>query len=221
MIKDISVVLLGAGKSKRFDTNTLKQNVKIHDKRVIDYSVDFFRKHFNVSKKYFVINKKIQLKALTENEHILYGSTSRLKSLNNCLNYISRNNLQTKYLLVHDVARPILNLADIKKIIREIHKKVDGSTLGYPLTNAVKEVKNNTIYYNIHKSNLWSTFTPQIFKTEKLYKSVKACLDENYDVDDDIEALLLNSLKCSMIMSSPTNIKVTYKSDINYIKKLL
>ena len=81
--------------------------------------------------------------------------------------------------------------------------------------------KNNTIYSNIHKSNLWSTFTPQIFKMEKLYQSVKACLDEKYDVDDDIEALLLNSLKCSMIMSSPTNIKVTYKSDINYIKKLL
>ena len=221
MIKDISVVLLGAGKSKRFDTNILKQNVKIHDKRVIDYSVDFFRKHFNVSKKYFVINKKIRLKTLTENEHILYGSTSRLKSLNNCLNYISRNNLQTKYLIVHDVARPVLNLADIKKIIREIHKKFDGSTLGYPLTNAVKEVKNNTIYYNIHKTNLWSTFTPQIVKIEKLYQSVKACLDEKYDVDDDIEALLLNNLKCSMIMSSPTNIKVTYKSDINYIKKLL
>ena len=221
MIKDISVVLLGAGKSKRFDTNTLKQNAKILDKRVIDYSIDFFRKNFKVSKKYFVINKKIQLKTLAENEHILYGSTSRLKSLNNCLNYIFSNNLQTKYLLVHDVARPVLNLADIKKIIREIHKKVDGSTLGYPLTNAVKEVKNNTIFSNIHKSNLWSTFTPQIFKMEKLYQSVKECLDEKYDVDDDIEALLLNSLKCSIIMSSPTNIKVTYKSDINYIKKLL
>ena len=221
MIKDISVVLLGAGKSKRFDANVLKQNVKIHNKRIIDYSVDFFRKYFNTSEKYFVINKKIQLKTLAENEHILYGSTSRLKSLNNCLNYISSNNLQTKYLLVHDVARPVLNLADIKKIIREIHKKVDGSTLGYPLTNAVKEVKNNTIYNNIHKSNLWSTFTPQIFKMEKLYHSVKTCLDKKYDVDDDIEALLLNGLKCSMIMSSPTNIKVTYKSDINYIKKLL
>ena len=56
---------------------------------------------------------------------------------------------------------------------------------------------------------------------EKLYYSVKACLDEKYDVDDDIEALLLNSLKCTMIMSSPTNIKVTYKSDIDCIKKLL
>ena len=160
-------------------------------------------------------------KTLTKNEHILYGSTSRLKSLNNCLNYISRNNLLTKYLLVHDVARPVLNLTDIKKIIKEIHKTVDGSTLGYPLTNAVKEVRNNNIYYNINKSNLWSTFTPQIFKMEKLYHSIKTCLGEKYDVDDDIEALLLNSLKCSMIISSPTNIKVTYKSDINYIKKLL
>ena len=47
MMKDISVVLLGAGKSKRFDTSTLKQNVKIHNKRLIDYSVEFFRKHFN------------------------------------------------------------------------------------------------------------------------------------------------------------------------------
>ena len=221
MIKDISVVLLGAGKSKRFDANVLKQNVKIHNKRIIDYSVDFFRKYFNTSEKYFVINKEIQLKTHTENEHILYGSTSRLRSLNNCLNYILKNNLETKYLLVHDVARPVLDLADINKIIREIHKKVDGSTLGYPLTNAVKEVKNNTIYYNIHKSNLWSTFTPQIFKMEKLYHCVRTCLDEKYDVDDDIEALLLNSLKCSMIMSSPTNIKITYKSDINYIKKLL
>ena len=56
---------------------------------------------------------------------------------------------------------------------------------------------------------------------EKLYHSVKKCLAKKYDVDDDIEALLLNNLKCSMIMSSPTNIKITYKSDINYIKKLL
>ena len=221
MIKDTSVVLLGAGKSKRFGSNLLKQNVKIHNKRVIDYSVDFFRKHFNSSNKYFVINKKIHLKTLTNKEHILYGSTSRLKSLNNCLDYISRNNLQTKYLLIHDIARPIINFADIKKIVKEVHKRVDGSSLGYPLTNAVKEVKNNTIYFNIYKSNLWSTFTPQIFKMEKLYHSVKKCLAKKYDVDDDIEALLLNNLKCSMIMSSPTNIKITYKSDINYIKKLL
>ena len=221
MMKDTSVVLLGAGKSKRFGSNILKQNIKINNKRVIDYSVDFFRKHFKSSNKYYVINKKIHLKTLTNMEHILYGSTSRLKSLNNCLDYISQNNLQTKYLLIHDIARPIINFADIKKIVKEVHKRVDGSSLGYPLTNAVKEVKNNTIYFNIYKSNLWSTFTPQIFKMEKLYHSVKKCLAEKYDVDDDIEALLLNNLKCSMIMSSPTNIKITYKSDINYIKKLL
>ena len=40
-------------------------------------------------------------------------------------------------------------------------------------------------------------------------------------VDDDIETLLLNNLKCSIIKSSPTNIKVTYISDIPYIERLL
>ena len=40
MNKDISVVLLGAGESKRFKS-ILKQNFIIHNKRVIDYSRDF------------------------------------------------------------------------------------------------------------------------------------------------------------------------------------
>ena len=31
------------------------------------------------------------------------------------------------------------------------------------------------------------TFTPQIFKTNKLYKSIKFCIDNIYDIDDDIE----------------------------------
>ena len=65
------------------------------------------------------------------------------------------------------------------------------------------------------------SFTPQIFKTDKLYNSVQHCLSNNYLVDDDIETLLLNNLKCSIIKSSPTNIKVTYISDIPNIERLL
>ena len=33
------------------------------------------------------------------------------------------------------------------------------------------------------------------------------------DIDDDIEALL-NNLKCSIVLSNPTNIKITYISQI-------
>tara|TARA_Y100001936_G_scaffold188627_1_gene186935 strand:+ start:2429 stop:3094 length:666 start_codon:yes stop_codon:yes gene_type:complete len=221
MNKDLSVVLLGAGQSKRFQSSTLKQNYIIHNKRVIDYSIDFFRYHFRATNKYYVINKKINIKLLKKNEHSLYGSTSRLKSLNNCLDYILRNNLQTKYTLIHDIARPVLDITDVRNILKEIKKSVDGSSLGYPLTNAIKELKNGKITENIIRSNLWSTFTPQIFKTNKLYESIKFCIDKRYDIDDDIEALIINNLRCSMVLSNPCNIKITYKSDIENIKKLL
>ena len=221
MNKDLSVVLLGAGQSKRFQSSTLKQNYIIHNKRLIDYSIDFFRDNFHISNKYFVINKKVKIKPLKKNEHNIYGSTSRLKSLSNCLDYIYTNNLQTKYTLIHDFARPVLDIRDVRTLLKEIKKPIDGSSLGYPLTNALKELKNGKITGNMLRTNLWFSFTPQIFKTNKLYESIKFCIDKSYQTDDDIEALLINNLKCSMVLSNPCNIKITYKSDIDNIKKLL
>ena len=53
-------------------------------------------------------------------------------------------------------------------------------------------------------------FYSQIFKTDKLYKSIQACIANETEIDDDIEALVLNNLKCSLIMSNPMNIKITY-----------
>ena len=53
----ISVIMLGAGKSKRFDSSELKQNYKIKNKSLLDYSRNFFSKYFKSSKRYIVINK--------------------------------------------------------------------------------------------------------------------------------------------------------------------
>ena len=63
--------------------------------------------------------------------------------------------------------------------------------------------------------------TPQIFRTTKLIDSLDKCITNKDDIDDDIEALLLNNLKCSIVLSNPTNIKITYISDIKAIKGLL
>ena len=132
-----------------------------------------------------------------------------------------KNNIQTKYTLIHDVARPILNISDIKKLVASIKLGVDASTLGYPLTNALKEIKKNIVCGNLYRDNLWSSFTPQIFKTNKLYESIERIIHDGYDIDDDVEALIMCGFKCSVIRSSPDNIKITFLEDIEVIKKLL
>ena len=221
MSKDISVILLGAGKSSRFESTVIKQNFKINKKSIINHSRDFFRTNFPRSKKILAINNQVKISSQRADEYIVNGSSSRMMSLKKCLDYICINNLQSKYTLVHDVARPVLCINDVKKIINEVKNKFDGSTLGYPITNALKEVKNGIVCENVLRDKLWSTFTPQIFKTTKLIDSLDKCIRNKYDIDDDIEALLLNNLRCSMVLSSPTNIKITYVSDIKAIKGLL
>jgi len=218
---NISVVLLGAGKSKRLNNKELKQNIIINKKRIIDYSREFFSKYFKDSNIYLVINKKVIIGKKNKNECVLLGSSSRAKSLSCAMKYIYNNNLQTKYILIHDVARPVLNINNVKDLIKSIKPGIDASSLGYPITNATKEVCNKNISNSIDKQNLWSAFTPQLFLSDKLYESLNYVLNHKYDVEDDIEALLINKYSCRMVMSSPDNIKVTYESDIGVVKRLL
>ena len=221
MNHNISVILLGAGSSKRFKSNQLKQNIIIKNKSLLDYSRDFFAKYFDTSKIYLVVNNKVKIKNIRKNEKVILGASSRLESLREAMKYIYNDNLQTTFTMIHDVARPVININDIKKLINSFKPNIDGSTLGYPITNALKEVDKKNINYNLYRSDLWVSFTPQIFKTNILYKSIINTNRSKINVDDDIELLMMNNFKCTIIKSSPDNIKATYIDDIKVIEKLL
>jgi 2-C-methyl-D-erythritol 4-phosphate cytidylyltransferase len=221
MNHNISVILLGAGFSKRFKSNQLKQNIIIKNKSLLDHSRDFFAKYFDTSKIYLVVNNKVKIKNIRKNEKVLLGASSRLESLREAMRYIYNDNLQTTFTMIHDVARPVININDIKKLINSFKPNIDGSTLGYPITNALKEVDKKNINYNLYRSDLWASFTPQIFKTNKLYESIINTNRSKINVDDDIELLMMNNFKCTIIKSSPDNIKATYIDDIKVIEKLL
>lgn len=221
MNQEVSVVLLGAGYSKRFKSNQLKQNIIIKNKSLLDYSRDFFNKHFKHSNIYVVVNKKVNIRNIRKNENLIFGSSSRLKSLSEALKFIFINNLQTKYTMIHDIARPIININDINKLISSLKTGIDGSTLGYPITNAIKEVTKKNIEYSLYRKDLWASFTPQIFNTDKLYESIINIQKSNINIDDDIELLMMNNYKCTIVKSSPDNIKATYIDDIKVLEKLL
>ena len=108
-----------------------------------------------------------------------------------------------------------------EKLINSLKPGIDGSTLGYPITNALKEVDNTYVNYNLYRNNLWASFTPQIFKTNILYESLINTNKSRVNIDDDIELLMMNNYKCTIIKSSPDNIKATYIDDIKVLEKLL
>ena len=97
-----------------------------------------------------------------------------------------------------------------------------GVALGYPLTNAIKYVNKNLIVAsNIERKNLMASFTPQKFNFKKLYNAYNKVINDKISVDDDLEAMSYDSHKVKIMISSPGNIKITYKDDLYVLSKLL
>ena len=56
MNNNISVVLLGAGSSRRFKSNQIKQNIIINKVSILNHSRLFFSKYFSASNIFIVSN---------------------------------------------------------------------------------------------------------------------------------------------------------------------
>jgi len=65
------------------------------------------------------------------------------------------------------------------------------------------------------------SFTPQIFNFTKLFLAYTDIINEEKNVDDEIEAMINSGHKVEIMMSSPKNIKLTYRGDIEVIKALM
>ena len=216
-------VILAAGVSKRFKHKKNKQFIKFNNKNIIDIVLKKFIKINEIDKIHLVLPKKYikeyakKYKTLS----IIAGGKSRAQSVYNALSFLHSINYNKSNILIHDAARPCVDQSDIVKLIKIASKLSTGLSLGYPITNALKLVKKDEVKYNIEKNNMWSTFTPQIFNFYKLYNSYKYIIKNKINIDDDVEAMTINSHKIKILISSPGNIKLTYKEDVSTIEKLL
>ena len=59
------------------------------------------------------------------------------------------------------------------------------------------------------------------FNFKKLYNAYKKVINDKVNVDDDLEVMTYDSHKVKIMISSPGNIKITYKDDLYVLSKLL
>ncbi len=217
------VLILANGKSSRYISRTNKQKIKINGVSIIDIAVSKFLALKQI-RDIYLITDDISLKNRSKYKDkfiSIKGGSSRAKSVFSGLNYLL-NKEPPKNVIIHDVVRPIIDKNDLKNLVSYSSKIKTGIGFGYPLTNALKEVgKNNVIKKNIKKDNYFISFTPQLFNFDKLIESYKNILKKNINVDDDLEAMHLNSHKVKILKSSPFNVKLTYIEDLEKIKKVI
>ena len=199
----VDLVIVAGGKGTRFGVP--KTLLKIKNKTLIEYSVDFFGQEWktitvvshssNIQELTQILNKKIQ---------IVSGGQTRSES-------VRKGVLQGSgdFVVVHDVARPFPPRDSIEKLLEAISENYDAASFARPVSSSVcyieEEIKNTS------RENLFEIQTPQIFRRNLL-------LDLMGDEVTEETSLFLNSgHKVKMIKTNEPNPKITWKEDLELI----
>lgn len=225
--KKIAIILSG-GKGKRMGTAVSKQYLKLKDKPILAYSLDSFDKS-NIDEiilvvgsgdKEFVKNEIVDRYNIKKVGAIVEGGKERYNSVYNALVYIDKMISDilpdNTYVLIHDGARPFINVSDINIIIEEA-VKAKACVLGVRAKDTIKiSDDNNYIEETPDRSNVWQIQTPQAFQFKLLKDSYdKVIADDIRNITDDSMVVeRVSEVKIKLIEGSYTNIKITTPEDL-------
>jgi len=122
------------------------------------------------------------------------------------------------WVLVHDAARPCLTRAHLDKLIAEVRDDAVGGILAVPVADTLKrDAGNGRILRTESREQLWQAQTPQMFRAGLLAQA----LQQPGSYTDEASAVEALGLQPRLVLSEPTNLKVTYPQDLLLAELLL
>lgn len=204
-MSEVSLVLLSAGESSRFNSPIKKQWIRIGDMPLWQYVAKKFQKKYDFEK-IIIVAKDEQInymKKIDDSFVYVKGGNLRQNSLKNALEFVN-----SEYVLVSDVARAKIP----KKIIKKLLKKKDDFDCVSPYLSV-----SDTSYLNdtqIKREDLKLIQTPQLSKTDLLKKA----LEKDEIFTDDSSAVKSVGGKIGFIKGSTKAKKITFKKDLEFFK---
>lgn len=219
-MRNISSIVVAAGRSRRFKGSIKKQFLKTTGSplfllpvRVLE-SIPEVKEIIVVLPKNKVSHfldylKRLKIKKL---KSIVAGGSERSVSVARGLREVSSG---MDLVLIQDGVRPFLEKKYVREALRQI-KGCDGVVTGVPISDTIKKVnKSGLVECTVSRESLWMAQTPQIFKKrilEKAYRSKTA-----KGSTDDSQLVERCGGRVRMIPGSSRNIKVTTAEDIELL----
>ncbi|MBQ3418632.1 MAG: 2-C-methyl-D-erythritol 4-phosphate cytidylyltransferase [Erysipelotrichaceae bacterium] len=202
------VIVVAGGKGNRADLGFNKVLFKMaNGKSVIENNINIFLNDKDCQKIILVINEEIDF---NNNKLILVkGGKERFDSVMNGLNEVS-----SEYVLIHDGARPFLNVKALEKLKNKLEEK-DAVVLGKIASDTIKIINDDKVVETLNRNNIFIAETPQGFKTS-LIKECYKNKDDNYYFDDASLAESFNH-EVYIVIDEYNNKKLTSKEDFKNI----
>lgn len=227
------VLIPAAGIGKRMQSDIPKQYLRIHNKTILEHTIDCFISHPDVAGIVLALASddpywksiKIPTTNSTVPVYTVEGGSERSDSVMQALEYLSvvEKLDADSWVMVHDAARPCLSKGDIQNLLDSRENQIDGAILATPVRDTMKRSNKGevTISHTESRDGLWHALTPQMFRSGRLREALQKCHDTGVEVTDDASAMEEMGFSVTLVEGDSSNIKITRPADIQLATLLL
>ncbi len=215
MTETVAIIVAG-GRGQRAGAERPKQWQMLLGKRVIDWSIEAFVHHPQVSQ--VVIVAGPELGAAPESPKILQAKPGDTRTQSVLSGLATANVSDDAIVLIHDAARPGIDAATISSLIARLQDpSVSGAAPAMPVADALKSNTGQN-WTNVDRTGLVRVQTPQAFRLGEIRAALS---DAGPDLVDDLTAIEAAGGRVDMIAGSARLTKITYPEDFDMLARLL
>ena len=220
-------LIAAAGAGMRFGGGLPKQYVPLAGVPLLRRSIDALNDSVVLEAVFVVLAPGDKLYAELVGEvrgvEALYcGGPTRAESVKNGLAAIGRHAEAEDWVLVHDAARPCIDVTTLNRLLHELEDEPVGGLLAVPLADTLKRAETGTGLRAMSteaREGLWCAQTPQMFRYAILQHAFRNA--DCAKITDEAQAVEALGVKPRLVHGSPSNIKVTYPEDVALAEAIL
>lgn len=142
------------------------------------------------------------------------GGVRRELSVASALDALAAEARDADWVLVHDAARPCLQLEDLRALVSAVGNDPVGGLLAVPVGDTLKaEGRDRRSDRTVPREGLWRALTPQIFRYGVLRRALRLSIERERAVTDEASAVEALGLRPRLVPGRPDNIKITLPGD--------
>lgn len=223
----IHALIVGAGSGSRFGEQIPKQYVPIdltvpigesnaHTSDTasgycaLQYSVLALARHHKINSCTLVVAKNDDRAAVLEFAmpvRLVVGGMERWQSVAYGVQKIAQNADKDDLVLIHDAARPCLELKDLTAVIDVAKNERYGAILAVPVVDTLKSsiLSDDAPYvsHTVSRQGLWQVQTPQVYRLGKLLKVIEFIRKNQRPVKHKFVPLASNPPSNNLLIDNP------------------
>jgi 2-C-methyl-D-erythritol 4-phosphate cytidylyltransferase len=227
------LVMPAAGSGRRFQGDIPKQYAPLSGRTVIEWALAPFLGDPRCAHAVVVIAEsdgtwpRVAARVTGERLSATPGGGERSVSVRRGLALLEGRADRDDWVLVHDAARPCLEVRDLEELIRRVSAHGSGGLLALRVADTLKQARaaaagaGFVVAETVARADLWRALTPQMFRFGALCAALDAAHAAGRHPSDEAQALEWRGENPLLVEGAATNLKLTTGADLALAEAVL